>query len=48
MSTRKIALVTGAGSDAVTCFHVNQQTGALTFTGQYTPVVTPAMILFLR
>lgn len=34
-------------SDAVTCFRVNRQTGALTFSGQYTPVGTPAMILFL-
>ena len=25
--------------DAVACFKVNKQTGALTFTGQYTPVV---------
>lgn len=34
-------------SDAVACFRVNRQTGALTFTGQYTAVGTPAMILFL-
>lgn len=34
-------------SDAVTCFRVNKQTGALRFTGQYTPVGTPAMVLFL-
>jgi 6-phosphogluconolactonase len=34
-------------SDAVACFRVNRQTGALMFTGQYTPVGTPAMILFL-
>ena len=34
-------------SDAIACFRVNRQTGALTFTGQYTPVGTPAMILFL-
>jgi 6-phosphogluconolactonase (cycloisomerase 2 family) len=33
--------------DAVVCFRVNRQSGALTFTGQYTPVGTPAMILFL-
>ncbi len=33
--------------DAVACFRVNQATGALTFTGQYTPVGTPAMVLFL-
>jgi 6-phosphogluconolactonase (cycloisomerase 2 family) len=34
-------------SDAIVCFRVNRQSGALTFTGQYTPVGTPAMILFL-
>jgi len=33
-------------SDAVVCFRVNRQTGALTFTGNYTPVGTPAMLLF--
>ena len=34
-------------ADALACFRVNRQTGALTFTGQYTPVGTPAIILFL-
>jgi 6-phosphogluconolactonase len=34
-------------SDAIACFRVNQQTGALTFTGEYTPIGTPAMLLFL-
>lgn len=34
-------------SDHVACFHVNRQTGALTFTGQYTPVGTPALVVFL-
>jgi len=34
-------------SDAVACFRVNRQSGALSFTGQYTPVGTPAMVLFL-
>ena len=33
--------------DAVACFRVNQQTGALSFTGDYTPVGTPAQVLFL-
>ena len=33
-------------ADAVACFRVNRQTGALTFTGQYTPVGTPAQVLF--
>lgn len=34
-------------ADAIACFRVDRQSGALTFTGQYTPVGTPAMILFL-
>jgi 6-phosphogluconolactonase len=34
-------------SDAVACFRVNQATGALTFTGEYTPAGTPAQLLFL-
>ena len=34
-------------SDAVACFRVNRQSGALSFTGQYTPVGTPAQVLFL-
>lgn len=35
-------------SDAIACFRVNRATGGLTFTGQYTPVGTPAIIVFLR
>ncbi|TAM82610.1 MAG: lactonase family protein [Acidobacteria bacterium] len=34
-------------ADAITTFRVNKQTGALTFTGQYTPVGTPANVVFL-
>jgi len=34
-------------SDAITCFRINRQTGSLAFTGQYTPVGTPAIIIFL-
>lgn len=34
-------------SDAITTFQVNRETGALTFTGHYTPVGTPAVIVFL-
>jgi 6-phosphogluconolactonase len=34
-------------ADAVATFRVNRKTGALTFTGQYTPVGTPAIIIFL-
>ena len=33
-------------ADAIVCFRVNRQTGALSFTGQYTPVGTPAIVLF--
>jgi 6-phosphogluconolactonase len=33
--------------DAITTFHVNRSTGALSFTGQYTPVGTPSHIVFL-
>lgn len=34
-------------SDAITCFRIDRPTGRLTFTGQYTPVGTPAIIVFL-
>jgi 6-phosphogluconolactonase (cycloisomerase 2 family) len=34
-------------SDAITTFRINRNTGALTFTGEYTPVGTPAIIVFL-
>ena len=34
-------------SDAITTFRVNRSTGDLTFTGRYTPVGTPAIVLFL-
>ena len=34
-------------SDAITTFRVNSKTGGLTFTGRYTPVGTPAAIIFL-
>jgi len=34
-------------SDAVTTFRVNRNTGELSFTGQYTPVGTPSMLVFL-
>jgi len=34
-------------SDAIAAFRVNRKTGGLTFTGQYTPVGTPAIIIFL-
>jgi 6-phosphogluconolactonase len=34
-------------ADAITTFRISRQTGALAFTGQYTPVGTPAHIIFL-
>jgi 6-phosphogluconolactonase len=35
-------------SDSIASFRVNRKTGQLTFTGQYTPVGSPACILFMR
>lgn len=34
-------------ADAITAYRVHHQTGALSFLGQYTPIGTPAAILFL-
>ena len=34
-------------ADAITSFRVDRRTGRLTFTGQYTPVGSPASIIFL-
>jgi len=34
-------------SDAIASFAINRKSGALTFTGQYTPVGSPAHIIFL-
>jgi len=34
-------------SDAITTFRIDRETGNLTFTDQYTPVGTPAIIIFL-
>jgi 6-phosphogluconolactonase (cycloisomerase 2 family) len=34
-------------ADAITTFRINRATGALTFSGQYTPVGSPASIIFL-
>jgi len=34
-------------ADAITTYRINPRTGKLTFTGQYTPVGTPSMIIFL-
>jgi 6-phosphogluconolactonase len=35
-------------SDSIASFRVDRETGQLTFTGQYTPVGSPACIIFLR
>jgi 6-phosphogluconolactonase len=35
-------------SDAIATFRVDRETGNLTFTGHYTPVGTPAIIIFLQ
>jgi 6-phosphogluconolactonase len=35
-------------SDSIASFRVDRKTGQLTFTGQYTPVGSPACIIFLR
>ena len=35
-------------SDAITSFGVDRRSGALTFTGHYTPVGSPAHMIFLR
>lgn len=34
-------------ADAITTYRINRKTGALTFTGQYTPVGTPGIIIFV-
>ena len=34
-------------SDAIACFRVDARSGGLTFTGQYTPVGSPAHLVFL-
>jgi 6-phosphogluconolactonase (cycloisomerase 2 family) len=34
-------------SDAITTFRINLKSGGLTFTGQYTPIGMPAVIVFL-
>ena len=33
-------------ADAIVCFQRDKKTGSLAFTGQYTPVGTPAIIVF--
>jgi 6-phosphogluconolactonase len=33
-------------ADGITTYRINRETGALSFVGQYTPVGTPAVIIF--
>jgi 6-phosphogluconolactonase len=46
-ATRKFLYSCNQRSDCVTGFRIEQDTGLLKFTGQYTPVGSPAMIAFL-
>lgn len=46
-ATRKFLYSCNQRSDCVTAFRIDQDTGLLKFTGQYTPVGSPAMIAFL-
>jgi 6-phosphogluconolactonase (cycloisomerase 2 family) len=46
--TGRFLYVCNQRSDAITTFRINRETGNLTFTGQYTPVGTPAAIVFLN
>ena len=34
-------------SDDITTFRINRRTGELTFTGEYTPVGSPAVLVFM-
>jgi 6-phosphogluconolactonase (cycloisomerase 2 family) len=45
--TGKFFYVCNQRSDSVTCFSVQQQTGLLSFTGQYTSVGSPSIVTFL-
>jgi 6-phosphogluconolactonase len=46
--TRNFLYSCNQRSDAIAAFRINRNTGALTFTGQYTALGTPAIIIFLR
>jgi 6-phosphogluconolactonase (cycloisomerase 2 family) len=35
-------------SDHITCFRIDRKTGLLAFTGQYTPIGSPACIVFFQ
>jgi 6-phosphogluconolactonase len=45
--TGKFFYVCNQFADAITTFRLNRETGAITFTGRYTPVPSPASIIFL-
>jgi 6-phosphogluconolactonase (cycloisomerase 2 family) len=45
--TGRFLYVCNQKSDVITTFRVNRKTGALAFSGQYTPLGTPASIVFL-
>lgn len=45
-STGEHMYVCNARSDQITSFHVNRETGGLTFTGQYQPLGTPMCMVF--
>jgi 6-phosphogluconolactonase (cycloisomerase 2 family) len=45
--TGRFLYVCNQKSDAIATFLVNRKTGALAFTGHYTPIGTPASIVFL-
>jgi 6-phosphogluconolactonase len=45
--TGKFFYVCNQFADAITTFRLNRETGAIAFTGQYTPVPSPASIIFL-
>jgi 6-phosphogluconolactonase len=43
----KFFYVCNQRSDSITCFRAHRETGLLSFTGQYAPVGTPAIVTFL-
>lgn len=45
--TGKFFYVCNQFADAITTFRLNRETGAIAFTGQYTPVPSPGSIIFL-
>ncbi|MGH9448233.1 MAG: lactonase family protein, partial [Terriglobia bacterium] len=45
--TGNFLVVCNQRSDALTTFRINHRSGGLTFTGRYTPVGSPAVVVFL-